>query len=345
MTDSDWSSPDKPMLQMVVALPATLTLDAECLGTVWTTELDSLGVEIVLPTAQGHHGGRRDVGPPPIPGIWEWGIVSELLTDDVPWGSVVSRRDDTPLGKGDVVNIYHVLLRFQVDAGIDEEAAQEITDRLMPTLKTWMNLLADWIEVLQQTYLKRSEFPVEAMFPTGSKLLVLYVDGRPRRRLSRDSPIGARVGIAHKEMSLAKWHLAVRLAEASREPPTEYAFLRDARGSLRSGSGRRAVLDAATAAEISVAKLLDAQTASAGEPIRKAIRDANNNLGRATRTLRQTFGMTLRKDIQSGLAEPRNDAIHAGVEPSRDVAKLAIEIAAELVERATPYAELVRLDP
>jgi hypothetical protein len=36
---------------VVVALPATLTVDDECLGTVLTTKLGNLDVEIVLPTS------------------------------------------------------------------------------------------------------------------------------------------------------------------------------------------------------------------------------------------------------------------------------------------------------
>jgi hypothetical protein len=333
------------MVQAVVALPMTLTVDAECLGTTWTTKLGRLDVEIVLPNAQQYPDGRPHVGPPPTPGLRDDIDWSERLSYFSPWGSFASWHNDAPLGKGDVVDIYHLLLRSRVSANGDKEVPQGVVDQLVPALKPWLHLLADWIEVIRKTYLERSEFPGERSISLGSELMLWYFDGERGHPLSPGTLMAPGVFIGRKGMDLAELHLALRLAEAQQTPPTEYTYLRDARGLLRGKANRRSVLDSATAAEIALVKLLDARIASESESARSAIRRTSNNLGRLIQNLPQKYGIALRGDIQSGLATPRNDAIHAGIEPSRDVATLALDIAEELVELATPLSELVRLDP
>jgi hypothetical protein len=333
------------MVQLVMALPVTLDFDAECLGTTTATKLAGLDVEIVLPSAEQYPDGRPYVGPPPTPGVREDIDWSEQLHYEYPWGGVVSTHADRRLGKGAVVEVDHLLLRVRVEPGVDKTAAQGIADQVVPALKPWMHLLADWVEVIRKTYLDRAEFPGEQRISIGSDLVLWYFDGERGHSLSRGMIVGPPGYIGRKGMALSEWHLALGLAEAQRKLPTEYVYLRDARGLLRGRANRRSVLDSATAAEISLAKLLDAHIASESESDRKAIRKSNNNLGRLITTLPKKYGIALRDDIQSGLATPRNDAIHAGIEPSRDAVRLALDIAAELVELATPYAELVRLDP
>jgi len=337
--------PVEPMVQVVVALPMTLDFDAECLGTTSATKLGGLQVEVVLPSAEQYSDGRPYVGPPPTPGVREDIDWSEQLRYQFPWGAVVSAYDDRPLGKGDVVEVDHLLLRLRVDPNVEKASAQGIADQVVPVLTPWMHLLGDWVEVIRKTYLQRAEFPAEQRVSIGSDLVLWYFDGKRGHSLSRGMITGPPFYLGRKGMALSEWQLVLQLAATQQTPPTEYIFLRDARGSLREGSNRRAVLDSATAAEIALAKLIDAQTAVAGEAIGKAIRDANRDMSRATYILRNTFGIPLRNDIQTGLVTPRNRAIHAGVEPSLEAARLALEIAEELVELATPYAELVRLDP
>jgi hypothetical protein len=294
------------------------------------------------------------VGPPPTPGVWGNIKLEDQLLHFPPrfldkqhsWGSVKTWRQGAPLGHGDTVEINHLFLRCRLQAGASKEIAQEIVNNVIPALKPWMHLLADWIEVVQETFLERNDSPGErSIIVGGSELIPWYFDGERGHSLSQGTLTTPGVVIGREGMTLPEWHLALRLAELQQNPPTEYTFLRDARGSLRQQSTRRAVLDAATAAEISLAKLLDAQTASAAEPIRDAVRDGNNNLGRMTTTLRKTFKVKLPNDIQGGLAKPRNDAIHAGKPPTTDEATLALKIAEELVDLATPQSELVRLDP
>jgi hypothetical protein len=332
-----------PAVNAIIALPFTLTVDAECLGATIRTQFETFDVEVVLPVGQQYQDGRPLIGPPPTPGLREDIDWSQQLSYFSPWGSVVSFSGNQPLTKGDTVDVYHLILRVQAPARATENDAQEIADKLVAEIKPWTHRIADWVELIQATYVTRSAFPGEQSITIGSDLLLWHFDGTKGRTLSRGTLMGPTVMIGRTGMTLDKLQIAVKLVDADRDIPTEYLFLRDARGSLREGSTRRAVLDSATAAEISLAKLIDANTAFAGEPIRKAIRDANRDLGRATRTLRETFSIGLRSDIQEGLVAPRNRAIHAGIEPTLATARLALEIASGLVELATPYAETVHI--
>jgi hypothetical protein len=249
------------------------------------------------------------------------------------------------LGQGDSVEITHLLLRTQVKAGTSTEAAQETADQLVLALKPRLHLLADWVEVIRRTYLERAMFPGEQGVSIGSDLILWYFDGARGNLLSRGMIMTPPAYIGRKGMTLSEWRHALLLAESLRMPPVEYTYLRDARGSLRAGSTRRAVLDAATAAEISLAKLLDDRITLGGESAREALKAVNRGLMRAVNALRDIYRIALPEDIWEGLADPRNKAIHAGDKPSRDAAKRALDIAAELVELATPYSDVVRLDP
>lgn len=335
--------PEAPSVNAIVALPFTLSLDAECLGVTTSARLGSLAIDVLLPEPRTDDDGRPFIGPPPTPGLRtdiDW---SEQLSGYSPWGSVVSYSRNSPLSTGHAVDIYHLILRIKTAAPMTKNDAQQVADDLVLELKGWTHRLADWVELIRSIYLDRTTISSQQSIAMGSDLIIWQYDGTNGHRLSRGEVAGPVVTIGETGMTLDELRLALTLTDQKCDTPTGYAFLRDARGSVRDGFTRRAVLDSATAAEISLAKLLDSKTAFAGEAIGKAIRDSNRDLGRMTKTLRNTFNVPLRSDIQTGLANPRNQAIHAGVEPSISTANLALEIAAELVELATPYVSVTRL--
>lgn len=169
-----------------------------------------------------------------------------------------------------------------------------------------------------------------------------YFDGTHGTLLHGGTIIGPPLYLGPRPgVDLEMWRTALRLAGEGRPIPTEYTLLRDARAHVGLAEFRRAVLDAATAAEIALSAVLDRSTASAGSAISRAIRDANKDLGRLSRTLRNVFQVPIPETTQSRLADPRNKAIHAGVAPSRADAKAAVEVAAQIVELSNPLAQLV----
>jgi len=177
---------DAPAVHVIVALPFTLTVDAECLGVTTGARLGSLAVDVLLPAPQRRQDGRPFVAPPPTPGLRtdiDWS--EQLSSYFPPWGSVVSWRNDAPLGKGDTVDIFHLMLRTETTVGATQEDAQNVADNLLAELKEWTHRLADWVELIRATYLDPATFPGEQSITLGSDIIVWQFDDTRAHTLSR----------------------------------------------------------------------------------------------------------------------------------------------------------------
>jgi hypothetical protein len=97
-------------------------------------------------------------------------------------------------------------------------------------------------------------------------------------------------------------------------PPAEWLFIRDARSLLNAGENRRAVIDAATAAELAMTTLIDKYlaTANTDEIVRTALVKRYSALEGRTALLRRLRSGLLSDQLQRDLIEPRNFATHGG---------------------------------
>jgi hypothetical protein len=147
-------------------------------------------------------------------------------------------------------------------------------------------------------------------------------------------------GIGGPAADLTCWRRILAAAGNGLVLPDEHLLLRDSLEAIFEDRPRPSILDAATAAEIGLATLLDNEYRSASKSDRQEARKANNSIMRLTRTLRK-LGVSLRPDIKEGLAECRDKAIHMGSTLSFSEARLVREIATEIVEMANPKAALL----
>ncbi|MEZ0355444.1 hypothetical protein [Mycobacterium sp. SA01] len=119
------------------------------------------------------------------------------------------------------------------------------------------------------------------------------------------------------------------------EPDLAWTLLRDARALQDVGQYRRAVIDAATAAELAVIRLVDARLDAVEEKIRDALAEKFRMLGGKASLLKK-LGNGLPKSFTDDLVEKRNDAVHDGVDPSWAECDAAIQAALAQVRRAFP---------
>jgi hypothetical protein len=135
---------------------------------------------------------------------------------------------------------------------------------------------------------------------------------------------------------------AMDLAASGSTPQTEWLFIRDARSLLNAGEFRRAVIDACTAAELSVTALIDRKFDVDGTS--QADRDQqfrdHHGLSKLIRLNNGVGASTLPRRLQQDVAEPRNKAAHQGATSSEAEARSAILKAAEVVEIAYPLGSL-----
>ena len=126
-------------------------------------------------------------------------------------------------------------------------------------------------------------------------------------------------------------------------PSTEWVFIRDARSLLNGGQHRRALIDAATAAEVAMATLIDKYfaTADTDEIVRTALVDRYQALEGRTELLKRLRPGLLSNRLQRHLIEPRNDATHGGHSLTFEQAQTAVDMATDIVQEAHPLASLL----
>jgi hypothetical protein len=126
-------------------------------------------------------------------------------------------------------------------------------------------------------------------------------------------------------------------------PPAEWLFIRDAHSLLNAGENRRAVIDAATAAELAMTTLIDKYlaTANTDEIVRTALVKRYSALEGRTALLRRLRSGLLSDQLQRDLIEPRNFATHGGHSLTDAQAQTAVDMAIDIVEEAYPLASLL----
>jgi hypothetical protein len=126
-------------------------------------------------------------------------------------------------------------------------------------------------------------------------------------------------------------------------PHAEWLFIRDARSLLGAGQNRRAVIDACTAAELSVTALIDRKFDQLGTSKTDRDQELNTHHGlqRLIQLNNRVGASTLPRRLQQDVAEPRNRAAHQGEQSSEPEARAAILKATEVVEMAYPLGSLM----
>jgi len=144
------------------------------------------------------------------------------------------------------------------------------------------------------------------------------------------------------KLAVTPWHWGKVLAKASggTTPPEAHVFLRDARHAKNVGHYRRSVLDSATAAELSLAKLRDTALKSATARLAEYVGKHVTHIERLAAFLR-AMGKAPPDNITEEIAQPRNKAIHEGHELDEETAARALAKAEEVVDLAFPWKKLL----
>ncbi len=133
---------------------------------------------------------------------------------------------------------------------------------------------------------------------------------------------------------------AFTLAARGARLPVEHQLLMDARNALWAGDYRRAVIDAGTASEVALASAITVGLQGkrvASEFIEQAIKAANGVVGLLELYISLGYKLPVSKNkVGDRLANKRNDAAHAGREPTDVETRGALEVAQQIVDAARP---------
>lgn len=324
----------------LVRLPDELQVTGDSLGNTFRLQTRSTAIDLMFPSAPALDD-RDDrefikLEPPLGDGLWKDhnAIVS---ADGDSWG-YCSNFALSPDGKSRPVAwaVRRLALRIRWEG---DEAAQsyELGAQLGATFDELYAIAVDWFELWSGAIPRRGS-------PRSVEPSRGYV-----RELQAEGPgvltgWGARLGPVRMwsaARALTKGDVAAGFERASvgeRPPPEWELFLR----SQRAADRRIAIIEAATAAEVALARALDTRLGEIGLPARQLIAKQANGIVGLLKLLESVDGAeeaSLRGRVTDKLAGPRNNAVHRGEPIEATVALEAFATARAVLDR---YSPLVR---
>jgi hypothetical protein len=221
------------------------------------------------------------------------------------------------------------------------EAWREFAEATGRAIDGWVEHVTEWLEVLALVDVRRHrDTPASWERHVYPKPLRQGSDGQ---WTGKGGVILTQPPITYMESRaslLEDWRNAVAHANAGEVPPDEHRFLRDARAAIRRRDPRRAVIDAATAAEVALSRAVRTRLAvnsPSDDEVENVLRRASGavELYDLLRVLGGAQAVS-RGRLADRLAGKRNSAAHAGRPPTWDEAQSAVAVATELVNAETP---------
>jgi len=242
---------------------------------------------------------------------------------------------------GEAAHVLRCRFYTSLTASTDEEF-DAAADDFAHELEDWWTRFTSWVSILtSQDFLRLGG---QAGLMTNKNWQVetwtSNADGQRARDESRGYKKGNRIQTSPLEVN--DLQACVTATGNQGAPPAEWLFIRDARSLLNGGENRRAVIEAATAAELAMATLINQYfaTANTDELVRTALTERYRALeGRTQLLTRLRSGLP--KRLEHDLIKPRNSATHAGHPLTDEQALTAVDMAVTVVEAAYPLASLL----
>jgi hypothetical protein len=328
-----------------------LLVTPDCLGREFTSRTANYDLIIGLP--------QLDTRPKHAPlraPQWTYGPIDEDEDWDEDedrefWGFILpemaailwSVLSDSPLAEGDEpAHVLRCRCYTSVTASTDEEFEAAAND-FVRELEDWWTRFTSWVSIrTSQDFVQLGGHP--AILATKSWQVQTWTsdeDGQRSREDERGYIRGNRIQTSPLE--LHDLQACVTATGNQEPPPAEWLFIRDARSLLNGGDNRRAVIDAATAAELAMATLIEKYlaTANTDELVKKALDARYRALEGRTQLLRDLRKGLLSNRLDEDLIKPRNRATHRGHSLTDKQAQTAVDMATGIVEVAYPLASFL----
>lgn len=195
----------------------------------------------------------------------------------------------------------------------------------------WWENVKTWLEIATNQRLAQVGHEADDPWNPNTRTSIWSVDEDGTRRKSL---IGGTIlqGSA-RVLAVSAEILQDCLALAATTPPLAWTLLRDARALHDAGQYRRAVIDAATAAELAATTLIDGLLKGTEPAKRAKLIKGHQTLG-GKRVLLETLGFKLPDTFKTDLVDRRNVAVHEGADVSNAQAEAAFREALTVVEIA-----------
>ncbi len=316
-------APTRRRTEGYLEFPMPLFVEKDLLGQEFPVLIGGLRVKLQFPIPRSPSPAAEPrflEVPAPLPAE-----VEGLLPPPVRWG------EETPSGA-----FVHAVRVKGIVTVVGNRCPQPISD-LHFSARPWFECARDWI----------------AAWSGQPRLVMLISKEAPSFGLSYNSDVGRTVygGSAVPSLVVRMGRLkaanaqqvrsGLKMASAGQLAPFNRRLLLDARDQLLRGDTRRAIIDVATAVEISFADAITSHLYPrrlSGAFVDRIVTKANGltDLFDFYKSLALPACPVSREKIMNQLADPRNKAVHAGSSPSTGVVSLAIQVGQEVIDAISP---------
>lgn len=306
----------------VFELPVHIWVMCDALGATYPTGYGDLRFDVVMPTDQPPVGG-----PPAVAGI---ALRPELTGEQVVWAKDFaayipdSRRPATAL---------HRVAMTDVDGPSYDGHRSWCTanHQLAEQVNDWFDSVRTWAEVLTGQDLDPSHRVYDAESVGGGLTFI---------EPPHDGALGFTYAMPHiRPLHAQEWAGILRFVRDGRQPPLEEVLSRDARAAHRRNANRRAIIDAATALEITLGRHVRSVADQLPEAQRNRINQRTALGGYIDIAEQSHLQLAVPVDRLRWLNNLRNDAAHRGATPGHLDTYSGVQI---MIDFLTSYGQIPR---
>ncbi|MGB3287475.1 hypothetical protein [Mycolicibacter algericus] len=244
------------------------------------------------------------------------------------WGMVLQRR----AGKAEAITVSRLLLTAKV-AGSEAEI-HEAAQAIHGEREAWVSNLQTWLEIVTGQHLTPIGHPRTQLIG-GPPIWYVSTDRSENKPITFPGTINITYPPPLIPAVTAELLAGCLCLAPQAQPDLAWILLRDARSLAAAGQHRRAVIDAATAAELAITRMMDALLKNFDSGKREALRRKHQTLGSKIALLTK-HGQPLADNLYENLVARRNDAVHEGRAIGAGHCDAAIAAAAAVVELEYP---------
>lgn len=250
--------------------------------------------------------------------------------DDVSYGRAYSHNPTTKTVLIFSCNRFIVRSRGRVTPLQAKKAKKDLLE--------WKSLFQQWFEICEYTDLEDSGFTVTQAVELQAYFIPIAKPNTNKRiETNKQTIFLTSIKLHSNGFNKATLTKSLKLTGGVTSLPGHYQQLISALRYFNNENYRQCVLDASTAIEMAMTQMLDLKLTSLKPSERKLIQDKYKQIMGLWDCLGQLgVSMPPQNDIQSKIAEPRNQAIHKGTVISKDIAKEALQFVKSFIYSQLP---------
>lgn len=327
--------------------PAAFVVDMSCFGLTETVDVAGRSGKLMLPEVRWREDEKSPFVSTPdlsaLPELARERLLAGRGSDDpLWWGSASRSATDRSWA---IADVYAALIIFE-QISQDEIAYSEylhglgspsgaLIDEIYEALPVWFSKLADWARVLTGQHVNAAVQAGQAQVH-GDGIRVLSVGEAGETSLMTGSNrISVRMP-GSECLTVEQFRRINRDIQNGVEPPTEHLLVAGARQALVLGRYRTAVIDAATALELTCVQAFHSSIAMLPSGIQTGLRAERRTLGPLVDLLATCAPIP--SGTKEGVVALRNKVIHKNYTPMRGEAANAVDLAASFVKQIYPIS-------